>query len=364
MIRRAAPPLFLHLRTRGGLHTDVRPEAEASALGRFCADTVPVWSGRGDGLLLDMTGTARLYGPGLAGSTELCRRAAGVGPVRAAGLAPTPLAAHLASLLADRSRERSLLAVPPGSVQRFLSVFPLRLLRRAFPTATDLNRLGVRTLGDLQVVPEALVQAVCGPAGVALAHAARGLGTTRLDVPPDRGLERELVVGARWKTPLAGREQARALRQAFALRAVGRCGNGGPPRSPWVLRSQWPDGRTRHSRLAAWNAGGWSDWQGLLTRLWRGLGTGRTGMTRLELWSAVPAGGSAVQESLFPADSLDRALADVMARAALQPSGGLRAASQVVLASLQIRWYGPANAESGRPPSGPGGIVDAFRSGG
>ena len=139
----------------------------------FCAEVTPAWALGDQGLELDLSGTDRLYGPGLDGAVKIARLACHHFPFAAGGLAATMLAARLASDLARRLGG-GILAVPPPNLASFLAGFPIEFL----PTTGGrrLRQLGVRTLGDLQVVSADLLRVVFGPAGPRLSLAAAGIG--------------------------------------------------------------------------------------------------------------------------------------------------------------------------------------------
>ena len=86
------------------------------------------------------------------------------------GIADGPFAAELAA----RTARRRPVVVPPGGSAAFLAPLPVGALGR--PALADLlERLGVRTLGDLAALPPADVVARFGPEGTVASRLARGL---------------------------------------------------------------------------------------------------------------------------------------------------------------------------------------------
>ena len=133
------------------------PERDGAALHRLalwaerfspCVAIDPLMAGL-EGLFLDMTGGAHLFGGEGALAQELERRlkAAGV-PARAA-IADTPGAAWA---LARFGHER---IAPAGRTREALAVLPVEALRLADKTLTLLRRFGLKRIGDLYALPRA-----------------------------------------------------------------------------------------------------------------------------------------------------------------------------------------------------------------
>lgn len=154
------------------------PEADARTL-RALAD----WSARytpwtnvagRDGLWLDITGCAHLFGGEAALIEDLCARLRAFGFAVRPGLAGTPGAAWaVARFAADETAGRRIVA--PGAVAQALSPLPVAALRLEPEALVLLRRLGLRSIGDLNRIPR-----------IALARRFRGAAVgdqvlTRLD---------------------------------------------------------------------------------------------------------------------------------------------------------------------------------------
>lgn len=227
------------------LHLRSAPGPAAAAADAFCARITPRWEAVAGGLLLDLTGTARLYGRGLDGLARVCREARRCFDLPAAGAGGSPLCARLAAWTAARVAPGCVLTVPAGSASAFLARFPLEVLD-AQPTAVGrLRELGVRTLGDLQAVPRPCCRRCSAPwdrpwrrrpavaAGAARAPAARPRrrGLVGLDLLTDGGPGRHPGQGRLFAADAAADRLAAALR-----RTRGRPGGGLGPASEALLR--------------------------------------------------------------------------------------------------------------------------------
>jgi protein ImuB len=148
-------------------------------------------------------GPARYFG----GETELARRiiaaVAELGVQARVGVADGLFAAQLAArgtrpagtssaradpagaspASADRAIGRPVLIVPPGRTAEFLARQPVSVLPDQ-DLAKLLNRLGLRTLGDLAALPAGDVAGRFGAAGETVHRLARGLGSRPLAVRP------------------------------------------------------------------------------------------------------------------------------------------------------------------------------------
>jgi len=156
---------------------DADPQAEARLLERL-AD----WCGRftplvaldgGDGLMLDVSGVAHLFGGEAALAQEIEARLAGQGFCVALGLADTPRAA---SALARYSSER---VAPAGlSGKAFAKLFhemPVAALGLDDRIVADMARAGLRRVGDLAMRPRAPIAARFGAEAIARLDALSGL---------------------------------------------------------------------------------------------------------------------------------------------------------------------------------------------
>ncbi|HUJ66267.1 MAG TPA: DNA polymerase IV [Acidimicrobiales bacterium] len=147
-----------------------------------------------DEAFLDVTGSLRLFGSVsdiAAGIRAEIRSGLGLGC--SVGVAPVKFLAKLASEAAKpKASLRGVVAGPgvvviePGDELHFLHPLPIEALWGVGPaTATRLRRLGVTTVGELALVPIAVLEKALGRAnGAHLARLARGLDDR--PVQPDR----------------------------------------------------------------------------------------------------------------------------------------------------------------------------------
>ena len=180
-------------------------------------------------------GLEGIHGGDLAGVLAAARRALGAGA--RFGCAPSRFAAHCAALRArprKRSRPgagRAAVVVDEGEVSGFLAPLPIGLLRTR-PGLEDLTepleRLGIRTLGELAALPARAVSERFGHPGLLALDLARGSDlpldprrplepvTERIELPEATGgqqLERALEL-------LIARVLARRERRGRSLRAL------------------------------------------------------------------------------------------------------------------------------------------------
>ncbi|MFC0406770.1 Y-family DNA polymerase [Roseomonas elaeocarpi] len=130
------------------------PAAEAALLHRlalWCLRFTPVVAVEGaDGLLLDTTGSAALFG----GERALVARLRDA--LRRAGFTARVVAAATPGMAAALSRSvESDLAVPPGEEATALRGSPIGVLRLPGDTVAQLRRLGLRNLAELAAQPRA-----------------------------------------------------------------------------------------------------------------------------------------------------------------------------------------------------------------
>ena len=126
-----------------------------------------------DEAFLDLTGTARLFGPA-RGVAEALRRA-----VReetqltvSVGVAPVKMVAKIAS---DLAKPDGLLEIEPADVAGFLAPLPVRRIWGVGPVAEErLRSAGFETIGDLARADPRALSARFGPWGVALARLGQG----------------------------------------------------------------------------------------------------------------------------------------------------------------------------------------------
>ncbi len=178
-----------------------------------------------DEAFLDVVGARRAHGTGPEIGAAVRRRVRDeTGLVASVGAATTKLLAKLAS---DLAKPDGLLVVEPGTELDFLHPLPVERLWGVGPAKRQrLDRLGVRTVGDLAALPEvALVSALGGANGRylhALAHNRDDRG-----VEPERemksiGHEETFAVDMVERSDLEREIVRMSERVAARLRAAGR----------------------------------------------------------------------------------------------------------------------------------------------
>lgn len=146
-------------------------------------------SGIGEGIWLDITGCAHLAGGEAALLDDLAHRIARFGFDVQAGLADTPGAAWAAARFIAASDRPAILA--PGSQRSALEKLPVAALRLDAATVTELDRLGLRRIGDLYPMPRAALVRRFGPAvGQRLDQA---IGRLEEPISPRRPAPRHIV---------------------------------------------------------------------------------------------------------------------------------------------------------------------------
>ena len=106
-----------------------------------------------DGLWVDITGVAHLYGGEEGLLSDLCAKLARFGLTVRAGLADTPGAAHALARFAPFPA-----IAPAGTTQARLAPLPVEALRLSPETVLLLKRLGLRRIGQLFSLPRAALQ--------------------------------------------------------------------------------------------------------------------------------------------------------------------------------------------------------------
>lgn len=165
------------------------PEADARLLERFadaCERYTPLLAlDAPDGLMLDISGCAHLFGGEGALLRDLLGRVAGSGHSARAAIAGTPEAAAALSRFSGR---RGFVAPPERDLAALLAPLPLAALRLDAATLAALDRLGFARIADLQDKPRAPLAARFGPALIPRLEAATGAARTALDhrFPPPR----------------------------------------------------------------------------------------------------------------------------------------------------------------------------------
>jgi len=143
------------------------PAGDAAALaaladwcGRYTPWTAPDFGAAAgtDGVWLDISGCAHLFGGEAALLADLRDRLAAAGLAARAAVADTPGAAWAAARFADPG----ITLIPPGGQRAALAGLPVAALRLMPATVAVLARLGLRRIGDLYGLPRAEVAARFG----------------------------------------------------------------------------------------------------------------------------------------------------------------------------------------------------------
>jgi DNA polymerase-4 len=114
-----------------------------------------------DEAFLDVTASQGVFGPAATIAAEIKRRIRErTGLTASVGVAPNKLVAKIAS---DLRKPDGLLVVRPDQVQEILDPLPItRLFGIGKKTAPALQRMGIRTLRDLRLATDAMLQPVFG----------------------------------------------------------------------------------------------------------------------------------------------------------------------------------------------------------
>ena len=126
-----------------------------------------------DEAYLDLTGTARLFGPPLHAAHLLHQAVAAETGLRCSlGLASSRLVAKVSS---DQAKPNGVLYIVPGQEARFLAPLDVRKIPGVGKkTEASLLKLGIRRVGDLARLDEKFLASHFGRWGLALAGKARG----------------------------------------------------------------------------------------------------------------------------------------------------------------------------------------------
>lgn len=165
---------------------------------------------QGGGLWLDITGCAHLQDGEDSLLRDLVSRCGRHGLVARAAVADTPGAAWAWTRFGDSGSP----CLPVGADRRILAALPLAALRLLPSTVEGLNRLGLKSIGDLEALPRAGLAARFGPAVAVRLDQMRG----RQDEPisPQRPPERHQT-HLRFAEPIARSEDiAAAVHQMLA----------------------------------------------------------------------------------------------------------------------------------------------------
>ncbi len=197
--------------------------ADAAALARladWCGRYTPWAAACGeDGLSLDVTGCAHLFGGEAALIDDLVGRLARCGITARAAVADTPAAAWAWARFGDGA------ILEPGSNRKHLAALPVEALRISPVTVEALRRLGLRRIGDVAPLPRAPLAARLGAELLSRLDRAFGVESEAISPrrPPAEWRARLAFadgIGRREDLDLATRELLERL--CLALEADGR----------------------------------------------------------------------------------------------------------------------------------------------
>jgi DNA polymerase-4 len=136
-----------------------------------------------DEAYVDITGSLRLFGSGMAIAMKLKRDIRDRTALPASvGIAPNKLVAKIAS---DEAKPDGILQVPRGAERDFLAPLPVSKLPGVGARTHDtLEQLGVRTIGHLAQLPVQALTRVFGRSGYALRRRAQGADFSRVEEAP------------------------------------------------------------------------------------------------------------------------------------------------------------------------------------
>ena len=195
-----------------------------------------------DEAFLDVAGAARLLGsPETIAELIRSRVRAETGLTISVGVATTKFLAKLAS---DMAKPDGLLIIAPGTERAFLAPLPVTRLWGVGPaTATKLERLGLRTIGDIAALDATALVGPLGPALAAHLHALANNDDDRAVVP-----EREAKsIGAEETFPADLRTRPACERELVRLtdRACARTRASGLAARTVTLKIRFGDFETR-----------------------------------------------------------------------------------------------------------------------
>jgi protein ImuB len=154
-----------------------------------------------DTLVIDIAGLSHLFGSPAHIAQRLAKSAANLGVEANVAIAVNPQAAALAA-----RGIAGVVVIPPGEEARYLSKLSTDVLQLAPEMAETLERWGIRTSGDLAMLPEIDLSERLGQEGLRLQAFSRGVGSRPL-VPYEEPLtfeeDRELEYALETLEPLS-----------------------------------------------------------------------------------------------------------------------------------------------------------------
>jgi protein ImuB len=135
------------------------PDKDAAALAQladWCARFSPWVAVDGaDGLFLDITGCAHLFGGEARMIEDLAQRLSRFGYRVRLAIADTPGAAWAAARFATLARNSDRVILPPGGAREAIASLPIAALRLSPVQTAELERLGLKTVAELYPLPRA-----------------------------------------------------------------------------------------------------------------------------------------------------------------------------------------------------------------
>ena len=237
------------------IHPDLRLVPADDAADAAALHALALWARRWspltatqapDGLVLDITGSAHLFGGEVTLLADARQRLARQS-VQARGAVASNSAAAGALARVDAG------AVPPQAEARLLARMPLGLALR-LPTATlaDLNRLGLRLLGDLLAQPSAPLGRRFGPVLLARLDALTGATAASISPvapPPELWAAREMM------EPVITREGIDIVLDHLLAELCGRLANAGLGARRLLLLAWRADGSMQEVAVGLGRAG-------------------------------------------------------------------------------------------------------------
>ncbi|MEC9466658.1 MAG: DNA polymerase IV [Myxococcota bacterium] len=171
-----------------------------------------------DEAFLDVTGSRKLFGDGLAIASQIKSTIlAETGLIASAGVAPSKFVAKIAS---DLDKPDGLRVVEPEDVVGFLAPLPIeRMWGVGKVGAERLHRIGVHTIGDLAAIDGVLLERELGSSAAGFRALAKGIDTREVVVgSPAKSIGAEVTFDA----DIADREVLEKHLLAKALKVAAR----------------------------------------------------------------------------------------------------------------------------------------------
>jgi protein ImuB len=190
--------------------------AEDNVADRALLEDLADWAGRytplvaldaDNGLILDITGAAHLFGGEEALLSDLSARLAGQGFLARAAIADTPGAAAAAARFGFPS------VVPTGGAARMLRPLPLAALRLDRETVAAMDRVGLKRIGQIADLPRAPLAARFGT--MLIRRLDQTLGREEETIAPRRPVA-PLSAERRFAEPIAREEDVSATLSSLA----------------------------------------------------------------------------------------------------------------------------------------------------